>query len=153
MPSPTIGAYSAATITLSSLANNAARESTAIDLSGSQPHDVMVAGSLRTASGSLSVTTPYAIIYAYAKIDGTNYTGGATGSNAAYTVPTEMQMHIVDIIRFHAADTQVNFGPISLARIFGGQIPPEVGFVVQNLSGLGLHASSGNALNYRTVTY
>lgn len=154
MASPTLGSWTPFTISLNSLANGSARQSTAVDLSsGGQPHDVMIGGSIKTAAGSLSTSTPYVNVYAYAKTDGTNYSGGASGSDGSYTVPTEWQPKLIATFRIDTANSTLYMHPRGVASLFGGQAPSEIGIIVQNSCGLALDSSAGGSFSYRKVTY
>lgn len=152
MAAPTFGTRTSFTLSANSLANGSARQSAAVNL-GTPVHDVLVGGSVKTASGTLSTTTPYVNLYAYAKTDSGNYSGGASGSDAAYTVPTEWQLKLVGTYRFDTAATIIYVHPTSLARLFGGVMPSDFGLVLHNACGLALDSSAGASFNYQTVTF
>lgn len=130
------------TITLASLANAAARESTAFDWSTCDDLllEVTVMGGASGVSASGVVT-----VYAYATVDnGTTYTEGATGTDAAFTVPTVTQLFVVGVLFVNANGQVRKGGPWSIGSVFGGTLPAKGGIIVLNESGAALDSTAGN---------
>ena len=137
-------AWSALTITLASLANGSWRESTVVDNTTNKYTDVLLGGQIMPGTTPTVNTTIE--VYLYALADGTVYTGGASGSDAAYTADgEELLFPVAQIIQVDATSDQgYVFGPISVAAAFGGVLPSKWGVVVKNASGAALNATGGN---------
>lgn len=140
------------TITLASLSNGSARESTAIDNTSNLYDDALVAGFIK-AGGSGTSATGYLNIFAYASVDGgTTYTDACTGSDAAHT--DNLNLVFLCKVVMDANGETVKFGPLSIAQAFGGSLPPKWGIVVTNGSGGTLDSTGGNhEIHYVGVTY
>lgn len=145
------------TITLTSLGSAAYCESTAVDNGTNLYLDAFVGGRVQigavTADGQIE-------FYAYGSWDGTLYTAGLTGSNAAITWGTTGGVDSYnDLVPLGsvAVDTtddndDVKFGPFSIAAAFGGRVPPKWGVVVKNSTGVAFHATgTNNEMKYRGV--
>lgn len=132
------------TLTLASLANGSWRQSTAVVNTTDLFLDALLGGSVQTG------TTPTANgtidIYLYASYDGTNYTGGASGSDAAYTADGEENLFVFvkSIIVDATSDQDYVWGPISVAAAYGGIMPSRWGVVVENNTGSTLNATGSN---------
>ena len=145
-------ASAAITITTNSLASTSARQGTAVDNTSNDYLDCLLGGSFKTATGSLG-TNPVVNVWLFALTDGTNYSGGASGSDASYTMPTSTgNLVLFDVVPVNTAGTVEYMPPKSVASAFGGVVPPKWGVIVQNLTGLALDASAGGALSYVGVT-
>jgi hypothetical protein len=144
--------YSAAqtvTITLgdgsAGLANGAYRQSSVVDNTTNKFVDALLGGFIRT--GSVAPTVNSTIdVFVYGTYDGTNYTSGCSGSDAAYTADGEE-----DELRFLTAitvdtstDTPYVFGPVSVAQAFGGVLPSKWGVVVRNGTGQALDVTAAD---------
>lgn len=139
--------YSAAqsvTITLTSLADGAWRQSAAVDNGTNLFEDALIGGSIQvgttpTADGTID-------IYIYGSYDGTSYTGGASGSDAAYTADGEefLFKQVKSIVVDGDSNIDYVWGPESVAALFGGVMPPDWGVVVENNTGAALHATGTN---------
>lgn len=150
-------AYSTAqtvTITLTSLADDSWRQSASVDNGTNLYIDASVGGSIQTG------TTPTAdntiSIYAYGTYDGTNFTAGASGSDAAYTADGEETLFkLLEVITVDATSNQdYVWGPVSVAWAFGGALPETWGVVVHNDSGAALNATgTNNEVQFFGVTY
>lgn len=132
------------TLTLASLANNAARQSAAVDNSSTKYQDALVQLKIKTgASGTSSTGT--VVVYACASVDGgTTYTEGATGSDAALTLVSPTNLRMVGLINCVANATTYISSPMSIAAAFGGKLPERWGIVVQNSTGAALDSTEGN---------
>lgn len=138
------GSWTGLTITLASLADNAWRESTVVDNTSNLYNDVMVGGKITTGTTPTANTTIE--VYFYALVDGTNYTAGASGTDAAYTADGEEKLfRPCEIIEVDATSDQAYvFGPVSVKAAFGNVMPSKWGIVVKNDSGVALNATAGN---------
>ena len=151
-------ANAAITITLTSLAAAAYRESTAISNTTNLYLDVFVGGVTQigavTADGQIE-------IYAYGSWDGTSYTAGLTGADANITWGTTGGVDSYnDLVPLGTASTDttddnddVEWGPFSIAAAFGGKMPPSWGIVIKNGTGVAFHATgTNNLVRYRGIT-
>lgn len=140
----------AITITLAGLANNSLRQSTAIDNSTDLFHDDLVEIAIKTGSAGVAATG-YVDVYAYGTSNnGANYSGGATGSDGAYTGP---KIHRIGRIAAGANATTYT-DVFSVAQAFGGVLPQKWGIIVENQTGAALDGTEGSHLKiYQGVTY
>lgn len=132
------------TITLASLANDAARQSTVIDNSTNLYLDALVM--LKLKSGASSVSSNGTVLcYAFGTVDGgTTYTETAGASDAAITLVVPTALKFVGATPMVANATTYIAGPWSVAAAFGGVLPEKWGIVVLNLSGAALDSTEGN---------
>lgn len=151
------------TITLSTLNSstglNFGRAGTAVISTAIDCVDYMVGG-LFTGSSATAMTANKQIeIWAYATYDsaGSNYNGGATGSDADLTTTTKTLMRLITIIPTVAATSQAfTWGPFSVAQTFGGALPPEWGLFVTQNSCQSFHGSTNSSYHetkYNPVYY
>lgn len=135
----------AITCTFTSLTNGSYRQSTVIDNSSNLFLDALVMVKAKSASSSTSATG-YVAIYGYGTADGgTTYDGGASGSDASYTVDvTPPNLVLIGILNLNANSTTVQ-RTFSVATAFGGQLPQKWGIIVLNATGATLDASIGSA--------
>jgi len=142
------------TITLTSLANAALRESTVVDNTSNLFLDALVFVKVK-ANASGTAATGVVNVYAYGTVDGgTTYSGSASGTDATYTPTVPTQLRLIGTINVVANGVTYNNGPFSVNQAFGGVLPAKWGIVVENLSGATLDASVGNAFYqgiYQTV--
>lgn len=133
------------TCTITSLGSGSARESTAVVNTADLFMDVKVQVKVKTNAAGTSATGAVNV-FAYATADaGTTYSGGATGTDAAYTANKDQLIFLGSIPAVANATTYV--GLFSLSRAFGyGGIPAKWGIVVDNQSGAALDASVGAAV-------
>ena len=148
--------WTALTVTLTSLASNAARQSALIDNTTNLYVDYLLGGGFKTALGSLG-SSPGLSIWVFALTDGTNY-GGSNGTNslgggdAAFTMPSNTgNLKLAAFVPINTAAATEYMQPVSIASLFGGTLPPKVGIVVQNQTGLALDSSSPGAVEYNGV--
>lgn len=141
------------TITLASLANNAARQSAFVDNSSNRFLDAMVRLDLRLQIGTPS-NDQLINVWFYGSEDGTNYTDNATGSNAALTMRNPTNLRGPFIISTPNAGGLVYRAVIgSVASYFGGVLPRRWGIVVENRTGIAFDATEGNhAKSYTGIT-
>ena len=135
------------TITLNSLGNGSARESTAIDNGTNLYLDahVRVTVSVGSVSGS-----PQVHIYAYGSEDGSVYPDTVTGSDAAVTMEDPTVLRHAISIPTPTSSKAYESDIISIARLYGGVLPKFWGIVVVNLTGASL-AGSGNSASFTGI--
>lgn len=133
----------ALTLTIASLGNTSARESTAVDNTSNLFMDVKLAVKVKTNAAGTSATG-VVNVFAYATADGgTTYSGGATGTDAAYTNNKDALIYLGSLPTIANATTYVSM--FSLSRAFGyGGIPAKWGIVIDNQSGAALDSTAGN---------
>jgi hypothetical protein len=134
----------AITCTLTSLANNGARQSTAIDNTSNLYLDALVFLTIKSNSASVSSTGSVAV-YAYGTVDGSSYSDGASGSDGSITLTVPPNMRLIGVINMVADSTTYYGGPFSVAAAFGGVLPEKWGIVVVNSSGAAFDASTASA--------
>jgi len=140
-----------ATITLASLASDtnllAGRESAAIDNSANLYLDYLVSGKVTTGT---SPTTARSIeVWAVGSWDGTNWPDVFDGVESAETITSAN--HKASICRFVASmstdatsNREYQFGPVSMASVFGGTLPPKFVLFVTHNTAVALNATAGN---------
>lgn len=149
------------TFTLNSLADSGAgqiagRESTAVSNLVTLAVDYLVGGILLT--GTTPTANTVIELWCYAAFDGTpTYSGGATGTDnnlTPSTLGTKATMAFMIALQNLDATSnrQFNWGPFSVANLFGGSCPTAWGVYCMNNSGVALK-STGNVTTYRSVVY
>jgi hypothetical protein len=150
---PTVyGAYTGLTITLTSLANTSARQSTPRDNVSSGSLDDHLGG--RIVPGATVTAGGVVNIYILALTDnGVNYAAGASGTDAAFTLPTyKGNMRLAVVVPINTASTAELFEPFSVANLFGGILPKKYVVVVENQTGGALDATSGGTISFLPIT-
>lgn len=140
-----------ATISVASLASDtnllAGQESTAIDNTSNLYLDYLISGKITTGT---SPTTAKSIqIWAVGSWDGTNWPDVFDGTDSAETITSAN--HKNAICRFVAematdatSDRAYHFGPVSIASVFGGVVPPKFVIFVTHNTAVALNATAGN---------
>ena len=152
------GTSTALTITLASLATDtnllAGRESTAIDNTSNTPVDVLVGGFVST--GTSPTANKQIEVWVYGSYDGTTYSGGCTGSDAALTFASEktsLRLGAIlptDATSNHSYEFVIN----SIAQLFGGVMPKKWGIFVVHNTGVNLNSTGGDhEIKYTEVKY
>jgi hypothetical protein len=132
------------TITIASLANNGARESTVIDNTSDLFLDALVQLKIKAPAAS-TAATGYVNVYAYGTADdGTNYGDGATGIDAAITLTVPPNLRLIGVINVVANGVTYKSNPMSVAQAFGGVLPAKWGLVLENKTGGTLDTTGGN---------
>ncbi len=132
------------TITIASLTNNSARESTVVDNTTNLFLDALVMVKVKSAAAS-TAATGYVNVYAYATVDdGTTYSDTATGSDAAITLTAPPNVRLIGVINVVANSTTYKSGPFSVAAAFGGVLPAKWGIILVNKTGATLTATGGD---------
>lgn len=135
---------------LNSLGSNAKAQGLKIDNATTTKYlDVLVGGTVTTGA---SMNKPgHVDIYVTASADdGGTFAGGASGAKAAFTGPVANLMHLGKVA-VSAVSTAYTFGPFSIAKAFGGTMPPHWTIIVANHS-TGALAAAGNVIDYNGVT-
>jgi hypothetical protein len=146
------GTNTALTITLTSLANTSARQSTARDNSTTNVLDDLVGGHITPGA---TIAAPASVnIYVLALTDdGTRFGANGTGADGAFTMPTyKGNMRLALVVPINAASTAEYFEPFSVANLFGGILPKKYALVVENVTGGTLDATSGGTIYYQPIT-
>lgn len=141
------------TVTLASLANNGARASTAVDNSSNLFFDAPVFIAIKSGAASTSASG-YVNVYAYGTVNGgTNYTEGATGTDAAITLVSPTNAILIGVVNVVANATTYYAGPFSVAAAFGGRLPEKWGIIIENKTGGTLDSSEGNHIKLYQGVY
>jgi hypothetical protein len=132
------------TLTLTSLTNGSWRASTAVDNTSNLYLDAILGGSVQMGTSPTNNGT--FDIYLYSTYDGTNYTGGVSGTDAAYTADGEEKLFVLvkSIIVDNTTDQDYVWGSVSVAAAFGGTLPSKWGVVVENNTGVTTNATGTN---------
>ena len=132
------------TITVASLANNSARQSTVIDNSTNLFQDALAQFKLKTGASGVS-SNGYVAVYAIATVDGgTTYNENAGATDAAITLTVPPNAVLVGRINCVANATTYYSPPFSIAAAFGGVLPEKWGVIVENKTGAALDSTAGN---------
>lgn len=135
----------AITCTITSLANNGQRGSTAVDNTTNLFLDALVVVKIKTNAAGTSASG-YISVYAYATADGgTTYTDGVSGTDGASTLTSPPNVILIGRVAAVANATTYVGGPFSVAAGFGGVLPDHWGIVVENKTGATLDASVGSS--------
>ena len=134
------------TITLASLGNAAARESTAIDNTSNNFRDVDVMVAVKNHASSAPTGDKAVYFYVYGTVDAATplYPDAVTGSDAAITLDSPTHLKPLGSVIFSAAAQTKKAGPWSIAAAFNGRMPSKWGIVADNRTGFSLDATEGN---------
>lgn len=134
------------TITLNSLADDGLRASTVVDNTSNLFLDCLVQLLIHTGNVGAPAGDKNILVYAYGTVDdGTTYSGGATGTDAAYGgVAGQLitNCHLLGIIHVDAQNETFESDVFSIASAFGGIMPAKWGIIVKNQVGQTLGTSS-----------
>lgn len=133
------GAKTAITVTLTSLANAAARESTVVDNTVNKYLDARV----RVKTNGLAGGGSSLDVYVYSALSDTSYSDGATGTDAAFTAANRLNSKYLDSVVLNGA-TAVVAELRSIAACFGGIMPSKWGLIFVNRTGQALSATAGD---------
>ncbi len=142
------GANQAITITINSLANDAKRESAAVDNSMNCFADALVQVQIATNTGADSTGDKSIYIYAYGTSDnGTTYSANASGSDAAFgTDPQQLNnCRLIGTLYTPTQNKIYKSDLMSIATAFGGLLPQRWGLIVHNRTGQTLKSSDCSA--------
>lgn len=136
--------HAAMTITLASLANGSARQSTEIDNSSDLYIDALVQVKVKTNSSGVNSYGSIAI-YVYASVDdGTTRAGGAGATDNAITFENPPNLTFIGTMTANANNTTYISSPFSVAAAFGGILPERWGVALKNLTGAALSATGSD---------
>ena len=137
------------TITINGLANDAKRESTAVDNSANCLLDALVQVKIATNTAADSTGDKSVYIYVYGTADGgATCSGNASGSDAAFGADPQ-QLSNCRLIGAVYAPTQnkvYESDLMSVASAFGGFLPQQWGIIVHNRTGQTLKTSDCSAI-------
>ena len=144
-------AAAAVTITLDALTSGSSRASTAVDNSTNLYDDYLVGTTIVTPASGTLAANPSVTVYVAPLMDGTHYTDGCTGTDAAFTPPGQINSAVASVIGVGTASQVLSVAltayslPFSVASLFGGVCPQK--FVVWATNNLGVALGTGNAVN------
>lgn len=134
------------TITLNGLVDDAYRASVAVDNTTDLFLDALVQLKIDTADVGAPAGDMNALVYAYGTADdGTTYSGGASGLDAAYGgVAGQLitNCKLLGIVSVDAQNEVFESDLMSIASAFGGIVPAKWGIIVMNQVGQALGANS-----------
>jgi len=139
----------AITVAINGLANDAKRESTAIDNSTNCFLDALVQVKIATHAAADSAGDKAVYVYAYGTADGgTSYSGNASGSDAAFgTDPQQLaNCRLIGVIYAPTQNRVYESDLMSVASAFGGLLPQRWGIIVHNKTGQTLKTSDCSAV-------
>jgi hypothetical protein len=147
-------ARSALTWTPEGVATSTYDFSAVVDNTSNKYVDVLVSGKVTPGTSPTSART--VTIFAYGEDGNGQYTGGVSGSDGG-TPGTGEQAQcpvVITIPTDNTSDHTYEWGPISLARLFGGVMPPKWGLGLYNDTGVALNATAANQVaSYQGITY
>ncbi len=130
------------TITLTSLANDAKRESTELSNTVNLYLDVLVQLKVKTGNSVSGDKALY--VYAYGTIeDNMGYSGDASGLDGAYSGNLD-NTKLIGVISTPAAASSYVSDMMSVANAFGGVLPSAWGIIVHNKTGAVLNGTENN---------
>lgn len=132
------GGKTTITVSLASVTNGSARESTVIDNTTNKYLDAL----LRVQTKGQTSGTGLLEMYVYAALGDTTYTDGATGSDAAFTAANRLNARFVGAVQMNAANAVSAM--FSIAAAFGGVLPDKWGLIFINNSGATMSTTSGD---------
>lgn len=133
------------TITLASLATGSARQSTSIDNTSNLFLDALVYLAIPIVAGTPGADKAI-YVYAFGSEDGTNYTDNAGASDAAITLRAPTNLKYVDTIATPDSGALTYKWVGTIAKAFGGILPPKWGIVILNKTNLSFNATEGNLI-------
>jgi len=144
-------ASSALTVTLASLAQSTTflvgRESTVWDNTTNKYLDLLLGGKITT--GTSPTVDKEIRIYCYASIEDDVYPTDFTGADAAVTIASAAERDsaiiLAKVIKVTAtSDVPYEFGPLSIAAMYGGVLPKKGGIFVTHDTGANLNGTAAN---------
>lgn len=156
---PSYGTSSALTCTLASLASDpnlvAGRESLAVDNTSDLAMDALLGGFITT--GTTPTNLKQIEIWVIGSWDGTTFSAGATGTDANFspTANEKVNMKLATILQTDATSNhQYEFGPFSVAQLFGGLMPKKWSVYVVHNTAVALNSNGANhSIKYTPVKY
>lgn len=135
----------AITVTLASLGSGSSRESNTVDNTTNLYLDALVQAKIKTGASALSGDKAV-YVYVWGTADTTTPTlpDVVTGSDAAITPNSPTQLKLLGTIYVAATATTYISEPMSVAALFGGNLPAKWGLVFTNSAGAALDSTGGN---------
>ena len=136
------------TITLNALADDAKRESTAVDNATNCFLDAFVQVKIATNTSADSTGDQCVYVYAYGTTDGgTSYSGNAAGSDGAFGADPQQlnNCRLIGVIHAPTQNKIYESDAMSVASAFGGILPQRWGIIVHNKTGQTLKAGDCSA--------
>lgn len=132
------------TLTIASLSDTSARQSTPVDNSTNLYTDALVSLKIKSNAAGTSASG-FVGVYAFASVDGgSTYTESAGSTDAAITLVTPTALRFIGAVPVVANATTYRAGPFSVAAAFGGVLPEYWGIVIVNKTGAALDSTAGN---------
>ena len=144
-------AASDATITLASLASDtsllAGRESSEVANTSNLYLDYLISGKITT--GTTPTVSRVIEVWAIGSWDGTNWPDVFDGTDSAETITSaDIKNSVCRLVASMVVSATSNvtypFGPVSLASLFGGVVPPKFAFFVTHSTAVALNATAAN---------
>jgi hypothetical protein len=135
---PTYAAKATITVTLTSLANGSARESTVIDNTTNRYRNARI----RIQTKGQASGTAYLDVYVYTALGDTTYTDAATGSDAAFTAANRFNSRYLGSVKCNANTSAVQ-AELQLSDVFP-TCPDKWGLIFINSTGAALSATGGD---------
>lgn len=154
---PSYGSATSITMTLASLASDtnlvAGRESNSVDNTSDLAIDALVEGKVTT--GTSPTASRQIEVWLIGSVDGTNFSGSATGSDANLTPSEKTLLKLLTVIpTVNTSDKAYTWGPFSVAQAFGGTMPATWSVYIVHNTGQNLNSTGGNHfVKYRAVKY
>jgi hypothetical protein len=154
-------ASSALTITLASLGSSATwvagRESTAVDNTTNKYLDYLLAG--KVTVGTTPTVNTEIRVYVVALMEDATWPDVFDGTDSAETVTSagvrdgHAKLAAAMPVDSTTSDRVYNFGPVSVAGLFGGACPKKFVVFVTHNSGVNLNSTGGNHAVHVTPVY
>lgn len=145
------GSGTSITITLTSLANGSARQSTAIVNTSNLFLDAVVQVTVKTNAAG-TAAQGYVNVYAYGTADnGTTYGDNVTGTDGAVTLVSPPNLFLLGTITANVNAITFKSNPMAVAQAFGGVLPEKWGIVVENQTGAALDATGPHTAKYEGI--
>jgi len=143
------GSSQAIAVTINGLANDAKRESTAVDNSANCFLDALVQVKIATNTAADSSGDKSVYVYAYGTVDdGAACSANASGSDAAFgTDPQQLNnCRLLGVIYAPTQNKIYESDLMSVASAFGGLLPQRWGIIVHNRTGQTLKTGDCSAV-------
>lgn len=148
---PLYGSTTAFTITAASLGNGSYQQSASVDNSSTLMWGAFLFWKIKTGASGVSATgTASLYFYGY---DGTNFSSGASGSNASFTPVLQSNLVLLDTVYVSANAQTPDPRVIDMTAVVGSLMQyQKFGIILLNSTGAALDATAGNFLfNYQPV--
>jgi len=150
---PNYAATATVSISLASLATSstfaAGQESAVVDNTTNKYVDALLAGKIRV--GTTPTTNTQILVYVFAPLDDTpTYPDVMDGTDSGETVTSVgvgqgfLKQAAFMNVDSNTSDRDYAFGPVSVAELFGGTMPPKWSVFVTHNTGVNLNSTAGN---------